>query len=244
MLEKTLLQLGLDEKEASIYLASLALGPSSIQNIAKKSGVKRSTIYGIVSDLKSKNLISETIKGQKRLFVAADPEELKGLLERQQVALEKIMPELKGLFNVEIGRPKIKFFETLPEIKKVHIGLLDDSPKEILSFLAISDFIETMGPEWTKEYVVKRVSKHTFIKAISNEHPSSRDVSSRNKEELRETRILPKKSQFSVNIELYPDTNKIFISSLKQEKWALVIESETITSAMKLFFEFMWERLD
>ncbi|EKD24219.1 MAG: Transcriptional regulator, TrmB [uncultured bacterium] len=244
MLEKTLLQLGLDEKEASIYLAALSLGPSSIQNISKKSGVNRSTIYTFLSELKSKNLISETISGRKRLFVATDPEELKGLLVRQQAALDKIMPELKGLFNIEAGRPKIRFFETLPEIKQIHLSLLDEGPKEIFAFLDIDEFTQVMGWDWTQEYVSKRLSKKIPIKVIANEHASSRDVYSRNKEEFREMRIFPGENPFWANIEIYPSTNKIFITSLKKEKWALVIESETIISTLKIFFNFMWERLD
>lgn len=42
-LENKLKELGLADKEARVYLASLELGSDTVQNIAKKSGVNRAT---------------------------------------------------------------------------------------------------------------------------------------------------------------------------------------------------------
>jgi len=43
MLEQELKNLGLSEKEAIIYLASLEIGPSTIQEISKRAQIKRSS---------------------------------------------------------------------------------------------------------------------------------------------------------------------------------------------------------
>ncbi|MCK4799448.1 TrmB family transcriptional regulator, partial [Candidatus Parcubacteria bacterium] len=48
MLEKSLHEFGLKEKEIKIYLALLDLGPSSIRKIAELAKVNRGTSYDIL----------------------------------------------------------------------------------------------------------------------------------------------------------------------------------------------------
>ncbi|MCX6800540.1 MAG: hypothetical protein NT091_05345 [Candidatus Falkowbacteria bacterium] len=47
-------QLGFSKKEASVYLASLELGASSVQKIAEQAQVNRVTTYVIIEGIKSK----------------------------------------------------------------------------------------------------------------------------------------------------------------------------------------------
>ena len=62
MLEQDLKNLGLSEKEAIIYLASLELGPSTIQEISKKAQIKRSSTYDMIRFLMERGLMSEFTK--------------------------------------------------------------------------------------------------------------------------------------------------------------------------------------
>ena len=45
MLERELQEIGLNEKEAKVYLATLELGQSVVQDIAKKAGVNRDNLF-------------------------------------------------------------------------------------------------------------------------------------------------------------------------------------------------------
>lgn len=51
---QTLRELGLTDKEAELYLASLSLGTASIAGLAKKAELKRPTTYLIVDTLLQK----------------------------------------------------------------------------------------------------------------------------------------------------------------------------------------------
>ena len=62
MLEQSLRNIGLSEKEAIIYLASLELGPSTIQEISKKAQLKRSSVYDLISSLVERGLMNNFIK--------------------------------------------------------------------------------------------------------------------------------------------------------------------------------------
>lgn len=241
MLKDSLLQLGLDEKEASIYLASLELGPCSIQDIAKKSGIKRSTIYGIISDLKVRGLFSETIKGKKRLFIASNPETLASLIDRQKILLDTILPELRGISNVELGKPKVRFYETLEEIRSAYMNSISEGDQEILSITSAESGLNFLGHEWIATYIRKRIERGIHIRAIIDSSPTSFQVFSTDRESLRQTKILPSSKHFVTDIEIYG--NKVLITSFEKEHWAVVIESETISSMMKMVFGIMWEGL-
>ncbi|MDZ4385041.1 MAG: helix-turn-helix domain-containing protein, partial [Candidatus Moranbacteria bacterium] len=76
MLEKDLQEIGLNEKEARVYLSALELGQSTVQDIAKKALVNRATTYFVIESLMKSGLMSSFQKGKKQYFVAADPDRL------------------------------------------------------------------------------------------------------------------------------------------------------------------------
>src|SRR6266699_2317106 len=81
-------ELGLSNKEARVYLASLALGPSPVQKIADDSGIKRVTTYVILESLVGLGLVSQTSKGKKTYFIAEDPINLERLLDKREQEIQ------------------------------------------------------------------------------------------------------------------------------------------------------------
>ena len=61
-------QLGLLEKEAKVYLASLELGEATVLELAKKSALNRTTVYVEIEKLGQRGLVSSIEKGKKRYF--------------------------------------------------------------------------------------------------------------------------------------------------------------------------------
>jgi sugar-specific transcriptional regulator TrmB len=53
-----LLQLGLSEKEAAVYLALLSLGKGTVTSITRKAGINRTTGYDILNALATKGIVS------------------------------------------------------------------------------------------------------------------------------------------------------------------------------------------
>ena len=89
MLEKYLQEIGLSEKEAQMYLALLQVDSESIQELAKRTGINRTTVYPVLETLKKKGLVSEIQIGKKTYYSAASPERLETFIERQKVLLEE-----------------------------------------------------------------------------------------------------------------------------------------------------------
>ena len=84
-------QLGLSETEASVYLAGIKSGATSILQLSKISGVKRTTVYTIVDSLIANGLMRIDIKGFKKYYVTEPPEKLEQILVRQKNLLVDIL---------------------------------------------------------------------------------------------------------------------------------------------------------
>ena len=90
-LVKTLEDLGLTENESRVYFASLSLGPSTVQRIAKASEVKRTTTYSVIESLQKRGLININVSGFKKTYVAESPEKLERMIEEKKENLRNIL---------------------------------------------------------------------------------------------------------------------------------------------------------
>ncbi len=118
MFEKYLQEIGLSDKEASVYLNLLNTGDSSVGEIAESTKIKRPTVYTIVESLSKKGLVSETTKGTKTKYQAEPPERLETFVERQKVLLEEkskvlkdVIPELKTMQRDSFDKPIVRYYE-------------------------------------------------------------------------------------------------------------------------------------
>ncbi|NCA94062.1 MAG: transcriptional regulator TrmB, partial [Sphingobacteriia bacterium] len=120
-----LAQFDLIGKKADVYLAVLELGSGTVIEIARKSEIKRTTVYDILLDLEKSGLIYQTTKVNKRLFVAEDPEKLKKKLEEKERVLGEMLPQLRSLYNIKGIKPKIKFYEGKEGLRQVYSDTLN-----------------------------------------------------------------------------------------------------------------------
>ena len=243
-LDEQLQFLGLNEKEAKIYLASLELGLTTIQNIAKKAGVKRSTVYEIMEDLIEQNLITVVPKGKKRYFLAAEPGKLAELIAKKQEALEQMMPELEALSKVSPIKPKIRFYEGIEGLKSVYADTIKEN-KEILAFVSVAEAQKNkaIGQYLEERYVKQRTENKIFAKVIAPDSALSKEYKKKDDKFYRQTKLISQKDYpFTVEINIYG--NKIALMAFKaNELMGVIIESREIAKTMNLIHKFFWKKL-
>jgi HTH-type transcriptional regulator, sugar sensing transcriptional regulator len=243
MLEKDLEKMGLDQKEARVYLALLELGEANVQRIAKKSDVKRTTVYDIIESLKEKGLLSSTMRKRKLLYSAEDPRTLEEKLEEKKHTLRRILPELLSLANKLEKKPKIRFFEGEEGIKEVYKDTLNYSDQELLAWLSNETAADSFDRKFFDNYYVpRRVSKKIWVRAIAQSTPILQQYKSMDEKSLRRTKLIST-DNFSIEVEinLY-GKNKIAIMSFS-EKIGLIIESQKIFTTLKSVFEMNWNSI-
>jgi len=240
-LENDLKTIGLEEKEARIYLSALELGPTNIQNLSKKSEIKRSTVYEMIKNLKEQGLISETTKGKRKIFIASKPEKLKRSIKSKEQLLNDILPELKSISNVGFIKPKITFYEGKEELREIYHDTLKTKNKIAYWISPIQSINETVGEDFLNKYVEERTKKSIWVKSIhvtSQKAPYKYLEPQFHEKTLRRMRFTPIEINIHNTIAIWD--NKVAIISSKKEGFGFVVESEDYANAMKVFHELLW----
>jgi sugar-specific transcriptional regulator TrmB len=247
MYEQSLKNLDLPEKEAVVYLASLELGLSTIQEIAGKSQISRSTTYEVIESLMKKGLMSALTKGKRKYFSAEEPERLMTFidikereLEERKKELKAILPELKELARLSRERPKIRFYEGKQGIRRIQEDILrTKNLRSIEEFVPLDDAYQLFQAH-------PRDHRHEMGKKIKV--PERMIYTSKKGEILPqkrgpiETLFIPiEKFPFHTEITIY--ANKVALVSFGRKLTGVVLESEDIANTLRCMFNLLWERL-
>ena len=240
----SLREFGLKEKEASVYLASLALGATTILKLSKQSEVSRTTIYEVIDALEKKGLMKKVIKGLKTLYAPEHPERLENTLELKRTLLQKVLPELEGKYHLKSTESAIKYYEGLNAIKNVYSDLLKDlKPHDFYYAISNTDEWQTMDDDYfMKNHVEKRAELDitTNLLFVDTKISQYRKQIERNYNE--KIRLLPKNSDIHVDMAITP--YKLVMFQLHEPLIALVIENKTMISNQKALFEILWNKSD
>lgn len=229
---------GLSENEAKVYLAALELGETSVYRLAKKSGVKRTTTYLAVENLKEKGLMSESIRDNATVCYAENPKKLTERLEEKKNALEKIMPELLAFTNLIDKKPKIRYFEGKEAYKEVFSDVLKHPDSEMLG--TFNEKFWDWESYFTEYFMPKRKEKKIWARILFKDSPELRSISQKINEYLSQVRLVSSE-KFHIQIEMvvYGGNKVGFVSY--EEEMAIIVESQKIHDTQKSFFEVIWD---
>ena len=235
-LSDQMLQFGLNMNQAKTYLALLELGQTGVIPLARKTGIKRTTLYDLLEELEKKQLVARTQKDAKRLFLALDPSNLEKTLEEKREKLEKLMPALKALVNTTGTKPVIRYYEGLEGIKEVYRDTLSYNG-ELLAFVS-ENILDKLGQEFADEYKEKRKKANIQVRILVPQKPELQKELATAKEDLRTYRFVSaEKYPFTMELNIYG--NKIALMSF-QEELGIIIESNEIAQNLRYLFELAW----
>lgn len=241
-LKQGLVAVGLNDKEAEVYLALIALGKGTVSRIMLRAGLNRTTGYDILNSLVAKGLASISGKEPKQEYAAEPPEFFKTFAATQAeeararaTTAEALVSELATLYHVE-GRPRIRFYEGRDGLKTVYEDTLT-AHEPILAYANVDDMHRAL-PNYFPDYYRRRAKKKIAIHAIIPKTEIGVERASHDMEEMRETALVPPDAyNFSPEINVYD--NKVMIASWR-EKLGIIIESAEIADAMKTIYKLAW----
>ncbi len=248
-LQNELVNVGLSDKEAGVYISLLSLGHGTVSEISRRANINRTTGYDILDNLVTKGLVSISGKEPKQEYSAESPENLSRFIseeiKRKHEALKKveeIIPELNSMHNVA-GRPRVRFYEGTEGLIQVYEDTLT-SHEPIRAYATVDDMHSAL-PNYFPKYYKRRSGAGIAIRAIIPNTPIGHERKMKDVDELRESALVPtEKFYFSPEINIYD--NKVMIASWR-EKLGIIIESTEIADAMKKIYELAWaeaKRLD
>src|SRR6266702_6946460 len=119
MIQELLQKLGLSEKGIEIYLGLFDNGKTTPARLSKATGINRSTVYAVLSQLKEKGMVVEDISTKVLYFSPALPEQIEEMFYREQEELKekkkiagKLAEELEKMpQSKSYAIPKVRFIE-------------------------------------------------------------------------------------------------------------------------------------
>lgn len=239
MLIDNLVQLGLSEKESRVYLAALELGPTTILELAKKTSVKRSTIYEFINNLIDKELLAESVRGKKKIFIPSDPRKFESLVEKQKSLLKEILPELLSINQLTATKPKTQIYEGITGVKKALNDTLTTN-QPIFAFCSMNNISGEVLDYLSSRYRQKRIKKKIYLQAIVSSDLPEQIFSADDKFFSNIFFVDPKKFPGNLWLNIYG--RKIsFISYNKNSRlFSAIIDDESLARSMKSFFDLAW----
>lgn len=243
-LKVKLVEFGLSDKEANVYLAMLELGPASVQEIAKKAGVNRATTYVMIEALKRRGLMSCVERGKKTFFSAESPEHLLGIvgdelriIQEKKARLEILMPQFMGLFNSIDDKPKVRYFEGeegVASCREAVQALAGEGHWR--QFVHVDKKMAEYGEVWKKEREKLGTGKFSVRVLCAADEGVNPPVAGRNVE----VRTIP-----LIHVPIFNGEFSIFdtfvvVATYRTRPIAVIIESEEITKLFQSFFELAW----
>lgn len=230
---KSLIDFGLSETEAKIYLFLLGNGEVSVVKISKGIGLHRRTIYDNLEMMLKKGFVSFMIENGTKYFSANNPKVFKTVLEEKNFVLNRILPELtqdyksrKEDFRVQILKGK--------QSAKLLIDDVANAKDELLWLGGGLIFIDYF--KHSNAFVKNRLSR-LKIRMIQ---PYSENLKSKIKEIKNVSfKVLPEKYSSIVGFAVYAD--KIVLGSIENEELNMVfIENKAFSNAFRNYFELIW----
>lgn len=236
-IKEALRELRLTQREAEIYTELLGLEHASPASLARKTGLKRSTLYLDLESLRRKKLIGLSIRGKRTVYVAEPPTHLLTSIRQQEKTALELMPFLTALANRKAGKPQVRFYDDPKDIHRVWVNETFNAKRNDY----IAHYAETLKEfaDLEEKYQAK-INDGTIqeIRELTPFTPEAVTIAVRHVTKKRPIRILPKGMRFDVDISLWDNKTAIYSNS---GKYMLVIDDLAIAQSYRTLIDITWQ---
>lgn len=235
-IQDELVAYGLTKKEAAVYLATLELGESTVNAIARKAGIFRTYCYDILKSLSEQGLVSSIVKRSVTYYEAVDPRKFVELLKEKEERITDVLPQLQLLKGTVEHKPSTILFEGKEGIKSLHLDILQTG-KDHVVLGSTTAIIENLG-SWFEYYVKERVRKNICVRVLTDDTAFSRKRHRSADEELRTVRFWKR----PLNTATYIYGSKIAMITYGRKVFGVIIDSEELANTQLQAFDALWEQ--
>lgn len=238
-LQQVIERLGYGKNEAKVYLALLSLGEALVSDIATKCKMPRSSVQSFLEKLHEDGLANFYERRRYTYWVAENPAHLLALLREREDELRAVMPQLEAMRHGEGGKPRVKVFEGVEEIRLIYDDMLL-TRQHICGIIPWEDWVRLLGRGFMEDFIEKRVRQYLRIRLLTPRSVLTARLRERDSKELRETKYLPENESIGTTTLIYG--SKVAIVSLnKKLPTAVVIEDAEVRDTLNVFFDCLWK---
>lgn len=241
-------QFDCNDREVDIYLQSLLLGPSTIQDLARHLKMNRVTVHSASDQLIEKGLLFESRKAKKRLIVATEPHTLNNILQRKLNALNLMGQNLNYTIDLlskirksDASKPTVKFYEGIHGFKKMIEETLE-AEAEVVIFQSVQFLAQAVTPIYLEDYVRRRAENGISARLIFPPNSFAEDLELKREQYLTQTRYLPADEMWSAGF--FAWNNKVALLSFTEgSQTCTILENKDLAYFFKkIIFETAWNK--
>lgn len=243
---KSLVNIGLTQTEAQIYLAGLGQDSIGVQEIAKKTRIKRPTIYHAVKTLLDKGIVAERKIGGKSLFVMSSPETLKSYvhrqkqkLEKQELAIDELIPFLTKQTNGDDSAIQTVEYQGIEGVKTVFEEALYCKDRHWDIIAPVNNFLREYNKDYAANYLKTRARRDITVRTLWEHKPNSRKLTPMEIRD-RNPRFMPESMQGRFNSMIILFDDKIAIIAPFSKLSAILITSKELKNMFTALFGTIW----
>lgn len=230
---------GLTEKQSQLYLAGLRLGSAPASDYAKATGLNRVTAYNILEEMVRAGQCASVKKARATWYAPVPPERLAVEARKNADALQRSLPELRGLQGAKFRQPHVRFFEGWEGVRRVYEETLT-AKSEILNF-ANSAVVREFWPTYDEDYVAERVKRGIHLCGIAPDDEAGKRVHGEDRKKKREIRLVPARDfDFTNEINIYDSKVAICSFASSPSMFGVIIESGEVAETQRQIFEMAW----
>lgn len=237
--------LGLKPNDMTVYTSLLQLGSAPLRRVAQEAGLNRGTAYDALKRLMSAGLVTHVDAKSHRYFTAEDPQKLRGLATRREVAiqaarqtLDEMIPELRELEGKSGHRPAVRYYEGPGGVQDILKDVLSHTERtksktyRVYSSSGIRDLIASAWPR----YNAHRKKLGVKVKAIALGE-GGKTVG------MDERKWLTQEEGAPTYIFIYGSKTAYVASDEHDRLFGVIIEGSAIASTQCMIFDALWDGL-
>lgn len=243
---KKLQKLGLSEQATKTYMACANQGTLTPSQISEVTGIKRTSVYVYLKELRKKGLVTEKKSGRKRLVTAEPPQVIKTLIKEEQKRLEEqlievdvLIEELQKIHKQEPRQTKTTTIEGQAGLKNL-ADLIIHEKEDLYWIGSLENFLEKVDEETLFRFLTwRRMNQKTTAYAITDTGILKHKKFSEPIKNFREMKFTNKQIQSHSLLVIFG--NKTAVVSFETQPIKIItVEDNATTNLMRTMFNLIW----
>jgi sugar-specific transcriptional regulator TrmB len=246
-IEKKLQSVGLSEQEARVFAAVARTPRASVSDLARISGVKRTSVYEYLDALLAAGLVRKAVVGKRIHYEAQPPQSLvRFARQREKLAQEQIRRaedlavDLEPLMAKGGSRPQVRVYEGRAGINEAHRVVLD-TWQDLYAIFTPKHFFDMFSFAENHELLMMVKKREIKLYNLVERSPAAdKRLAMREYDAFVKNKLLPQGVSFSSHV--LASTERLALVSFPTQT-ATVIDDSTIASVQRTLMKTLWGSL-
>ncbi|MBI5871537.1 hypothetical protein HZB88_00435 [archaeon] len=232
MKKELLMDLGLSNNEAEIFLALLQQGPMTAGQIADICKLHRGGVYDTLVRLTEKGVVGYIFKDRKKIFEAINPSQLINILQEKEKKFYEVLPQL--LLDYKLAKEPRAYVEIFEGLKAFRIVLYD--------LLKYKKPIQVFGIPKSAPETIRSFINHFHNKRIELKIPMTHIYNEDARERIKYLNTLPYTEayylpeEFNTGVSTLVCGPEVFIIAWTKSLILIRIHNQALADSYKKYF--------